>query len=393
MSIRWTFLLFALSLPFEQILLPILSGDLSVSRIAGVLVLARCFLHPRVALSRPAPAFLCFGAYLLILYYRGAIASGEFTGFLFYYLTMVQLVFFAWVISKPLRVDRKLAEQSLYAFALACSTLVIGMLLELPGFVRTGQSRGIDRVSAGGSDPNMLGTMLAVSIVIVIGFFLGSGLLKWRSKVLLGCLGLLLPMGLMMTQSRTAVFSLILGLAAYFLPVGGFRFRKVVLVIGALVAMVFLITRNVDFLVRLSSVFDDDMSGRGEILARSFVMIAERPFFGWGPGFIEYLGAGAHNIFTELLLQVGLFGAIPFLLGLLFVVRESWKSRTTDLGRICFAALVTFLLSNLTLVWINFKLMWFLVALALAARSGNNELRGLGRRMAVEPNRLLRYRR
>src|SRR5262245_22067936 len=98
-AIRWSLLLFAFSLPYEQTTLSFLSGSLSLARIAGLVVLASCLIYRRHSVAMPHPALWCFGIYLFIHCLRGLYVS---TPFFFNFLTVLQLMLFAWLIAKVL---------------------------------------------------------------------------------------------------------------------------------------------------------------------------------------------------------------------------------------------------------------------------------------------------
>ncbi|PWT85606.1 MAG: hypothetical protein C5B58_02815 [Acidobacteria bacterium] len=376
MSIRWSILLFAFSLPFEQIELT-LSG-VSLARITGVLVLASCLLHHRLALSKPHVAYWLFSGYLVVHFVRGAIVdNGFFGGFFLPFLTLIQLVIVAWLLSEPLK-RQEYAIQVLVTFCVANMVLTLGMIFRLPGFVETLETKGVERLTAAGSNPNMVGSLLAVAIVVVIGLILGGTTLKTRSKILLGVFGLLLPIGLLLTQSRGAIVALIVGVAFYLLPIGGARSvaRTIPFVMACLVALIALIASDPDTVSRLSSTYyEGDLSGRDKIIPVALSMIAEKPLSGWGPGeFADQLGRrlneyqprDAHNTFLQLLLEVGFLGTVPFVLGLFFCLRRLWKFRNTDWGKMCLAAFVTLMAVNMSGTWIRFKLLWFIIAISLS---------------------------
>ena len=106
-------------------------------------------------------------------------------------------------------------------------------------------------------------------------------------------------------------------------------------------------------------------------------MFRERPLFGWGPyEFQVELGRrqgtifgqkDAHNLYTHLLMEVGLVGAAPFMIGLWLCARGAWRARQGSFGLLPFALLVTALASNLTGTDLALKQFWLVLAIAVSA--------------------------
>src|SRR5438067_13657048 len=58
--VRWTFLLFVFTIPFETIDLGAIPGAASLSRLAGLLFFSTCLFYPKVCFRRPLPALWWF---------------------------------------------------------------------------------------------------------------------------------------------------------------------------------------------------------------------------------------------------------------------------------------------------------------------------------------------
>ena len=104
-------------------------------------------------------------------------------------------------------------------------------------------------------------------------------------------------------------------------------------------------------------------------------MIRERPFLGWGPVENQYEIAhrieeerldrrDAHNILFELFSTTGIFGAVPFLIGLAICIREAWRARQSRWKMLPFAMLIAVLVGCLSGTWIASKILWFTLAIA-----------------------------
>src|SRR5712691_11900641 len=61
--VRWTFLLFVFTIPFEAINLEAIRGASSLSRLAGLLFFSTCLLYPKVCFRRPPQALWWFAGY------------------------------------------------------------------------------------------------------------------------------------------------------------------------------------------------------------------------------------------------------------------------------------------------------------------------------------------
>ena len=111
-------------------------------------------------------------------------------------------------------------------------------------------------------------------------------------------------------------------------------------------------------------------------------MISEQPILGWQPinwyyelgrrvgGNWTSIGRDAHNLFLSVLLQVGVIGAIPFLIGLWLCGQSAWMARTRSLGLLPLALVITVLAVGMSATTLGLKLHWFILSLALAAGSG-----------------------
>ena len=123
---------------------------------------------------------------------------------------------------------------------------------------------------------------------------------------------------------------------------------------------------------------EGNMAGREDIFAAAVDMSLERPLFGWQPFQSFYAlgqrlgvptGRDPHNLFLSLMLEVGIVGTLPFLVGLYFCGRSAWRARLGNFRLLPLAlllVLVTAGLSGTTIVW---KTQWLLFALILSAGS------------------------
>jgi O-antigen ligase len=107
-------------------------------------------------------------------------------------------------------------------------------------------------------------------------------------------------------------------------------------------------------------------------------MFLEKPVLGWGPVANTYELAlrigererplrAAHNAVLELVTATGVVGAIPFLVGAWLCARAAWRSRRGPHGVLPLALFGSVLISNMSGDWIAAKLIWIVLAYALAS--------------------------
>jgi O-antigen ligase len=139
-------------------------------------------------------------------------------------------------------------------------------------------------------------------------------------------------------------------------------------------SMVYLVLHDPNSLIRWRQAVDEGrLSGREKIAPTATDMIGEQPILGWKPvefqhelgrrlGYI-WEGRDAHNLYMHLLLEVGLLGALPFLIGLYICGRSAWRGRRGNLGLMPLACLTTLLVANLFLTQLQVKWLWLILAL------------------------------
>jgi O-antigen ligase len=291
---------------------------------------------------------------------------------------LTQLLLLFWISSSLLRVEL-LTRRALLAFAFASVVLALGTLLQLPGFSTSIESRVGERITALDFNPNYLAYTMALAAVILIGTALEIKVRYSWSKALLIALVLPLLALTVRTGSRTGVAAFLIGFAMCLLPnrQSGRRLIIIVLCVFVGVSMVALVTQHQTVLTRFEQSTSGNLAGRQVIIPASLQMIAERPLFGWQPvAYWEELGRrvgkiwgakDAHNLVFHLLMEVGLLGAVPFLIGVALCTLGAWKARTGQFGNLPFALLIMTLSANLTHTYLARKPQWLILALAVAA--------------------------
>jgi O-antigen ligase len=380
--VRWLFIGFVGALPFEAISFSFTS--FSLARLSGLpLIVAYFFFYNPISGKRPFPPssapLACFLIYLLVFAANGIFLDGfHLTQFVAVFLTLTQLLLLFWISSSLLRVEL-LTRRALLAFAFASVVLALGTLLQLPGFSTSIESRVGERITALDFNPNYLAYTMALAAVILIGTALEIKVRYSWSKALLIALVLPLLALTVRTGSRTGVAAFLIGFAMCLLPnrQSGRRLIIIVLCVFVGVSMVALVTQHQTVLTRFEQSTSGNLAGRQVIIPASLQMIAERPLFGWQPvAYWEELGRrvgkiwgakDAHNLVFHLLMEVGLLGAVPFLIGVALCTLGAWKARTGQFGNLPFALLIMTLSANLTHTYLARKPQWLILALAVAA--------------------------
>jgi O-antigen ligase len=292
-------------------------------------------------------------------------------------ITLVQLIVLFWIASSLLE-QEKMARSVLLGYVVATSILAVGILVGLPGFSTPSQVAVDDGRQTGlGWTPNSLGTMMALVALMLIGLLLNSPMSQVRRLLLLS---LMLPLlGMMVgAGSRAGVGGFVIGCAVYALPFlrQKRRLLAMILAIVGVAALGYMVAKNPDFLERWESASEGDLATRETIYPAAMEMILERPVFGWQPTEFSYeLGRrlavpsgrrDTHNLYLWVLLEVGLIGAIPFLVGLWVCALAAWRARTGYWGLLPMSLLLAVLAANMTHTYLVDKTHWLIFALAVA---------------------------
>jgi O-antigen ligase len=320
-----------------------------------------------------------FLGYVGIYALNGFFISEEFVGgFLSRLVTLIQLMVLFWISSSVLE-EEGIARRILLAYSLGSVFLAIGFILNLPGFAPMDIGKG--RSTALGEDPNNLAVLMAIASVILIGLCLSRTSNRFIDKFLLP--SMLLPLFVLMvhTGSRSGLLSFVIGCMVYLVLIWRSKQKLTAAVLAtlAIAAISYMAFSEDSFAERWQQAyFERNLAGRENISSAAIEMFFERPVFGWKPVELWYelafrLGErntkDTHNLLLHLLLEVGLVGTIPFLIGLALCCRAAYRARTGYLGVLPLALLLTTLTANLALTHLERKPFWIVLALCIAAAS------------------------
>jgi O-antigen ligase len=260
---------------------------------------------------------------------------------------------------------------------------VIRASLPLLGLGRTANSvwTGGERVSALGQNANSAAMILAAGMVVLVGLAYGRDRRTWSGLVFAGVLAAVIGYAVLETGSRGGLVALLGGVLVFALAAESTRARIRNALIGA-VAISLLVFGALQLPVMKNrwedSMRTGNMAGREQLYPNLWSMFLEKPVFGWGPvtnqyelavriGERERSARAAHNIVLELLTATGLIGTIPFLLGGWLCLRHAWQARRREHGVLPLALFASVFLSNMSGDWIAGKLIWLMLAFAIAS--------------------------
>jgi len=372
----------------------------SIAKLTGVLFFGFYFLYHGLSFGKrslpriPAAAWW-FLIFLVIYTVNWALLGSaelpdEFVTTLF---QLIQMILMLWICSDFLK-DERTARSVLLAYTIAAALFALGIVLQVPGFYVEG---GEGRLSGMGENPNAVAGNSALALLIILGLFLyRTYRYTSRKKLFLIILSLPLFAAIVMSGSRGALLAFLMGGMVYLFP---YRRSKRVLtaifiVTVAVSAVVYFVATNSDFLERWNrTYYEGSLEGREDIFATAAEMILERPMLGWQP--VDYYyelgrrlggvyfskGRDAHNLFLTVLLQVGVIGAIPFLVGYWLCGQAAWRARLGNLGLLPLALFTLDLVGSMNGTSLFVKSHWLTLALTLAAAPAVGEK--LGKRVPV----------
>jgi O-antigen ligase len=276
--------------------------------------------------------------------------------------------------------DERIAKRAMVTLVAACA---VRAALPFLGFAKTSDMvwTGGERVSALGQNANSAAMILAAGLVALIGLTLvrqSRGPLRFVAS---GLLAALLGLAVLETGSRGGLASLLGGVLVFALAADSMRvrLRNGLIALLAIALLTFGALRLPMMKNRLvDSVLTGNMAGREQLYPALWNMFLERPVLGWGPvtntyelalriGERERPHRAAHNIVLELLTATGLVGTVPFLMGAWLCLRGAWQARRREHGVLPLALFASLLIANMSGDWIASKLVWLVLAYALAS--------------------------
>ena len=364
------------SIPFEY---PERTIPLEIPTLTGAVFLLVTLFYPNRCYARvPAPA-LWFGGYLVAYLAAIVAAPGEHASAAVSDFVVVLQGVLVFLAATNVMQDEKVTRRALGTLVAACALRAVLPFLGL-GTSETVWTGG-DRVSAQGQNTNSAAMILAAGLVALIGLTLLRRQKGAVNLVLAGALSVVLGFAIIETGSRGGFAALIGGVLVLAFAAAGWRQRlrngaialvAVTLLAGAAAQLPVMRNRLLD------AVQTGNLAGREQLYPALWTMFLEKPVMGWGPttnnhelaprvGERERAKRASHNLLLELLTAGGLVMTLPFLVGLWLSASSAWRARLGVHGALPSALLCSLFLSNMSGDWGASKLLWIVLAYAVAS--------------------------
>jgi O-antigen ligase len=360
----WSLWCFVLVLPWDVLTrLPVVG---SIPRLAGLVASAVGVLYIVVRRRvRPLSWFHLFA--VLFVLWAGATSlwsvDPEATRTVF--LTYLQLLVFAWLISEiAWSPDRQRALFQAYVLGAGVAA-VLTIHDYLSGAIALDTVAG--RFAALNQDPNDLGLTLALGLPMAwyVSLSQTRGAWLWRLYLPLAIVAILL------TASRGAVLSALVGLAIIPLTLGRLRPRTALYALAA--ASLVLASKVVPeaSLARIASTRADIeagyFGGRGAIWVAGLEMARDHLLVGVGAGAFEeaveptiHQEMVAHNVFLSILVEDGLVGLFLFVAMIGATLLPLWHISPLQ-RRFSIVLLLSLAVGSMALSWGHRKQFWFVL--------------------------------
>lgn len=374
--VRWSLYLFAFSLPFEM---PKHALPMDNPTLAATVFLLATLFAPKRCYGRVPWAAVWFGLYLYVFCLASALSNPFHLGeALRFFEWLLQLWLVLWAGSNVMQ-SEPIARTTILSLGVGCFARAA---MQLVGLGRTAHAvwTGGERVTSFGQNANMAAMILGAGIIALVG--LGASkrrplpfprLLVWPMCAAIG-------VAMIQTGSRGGLLGLTVGLCVFLLGAKGARARarNTIIAVFAIGFIGVVADRSTVMRSRLAdSAETGTMAGRERIYPAAWQMFKEHPVLGWGPVNNKYVLGGrlaeqlrrrrdTHNLLLEVLTSTGLIGAIPFFMGVLLGLRACLQARNGPHGAMALALMAAVLVANSSGNWIASKLLWVVLAYAVA---------------------------
>jgi O-antigen ligase len=376
--IRWAFAAFLFSIPFETLDTGLSDNAFSISKLTGYVFILTAMLQPRTSFRKIPTAVWCFALYLLVYVLAGLYQEPEFQPeILKRLLTLIQMLVLLWISANLLK-SPETVNYALGGFAFSCIFLSVLQLLGVTSVAYRGWD---NRVSALGENPNIIASVLALGLLVLVWFLYKRSRGFWLLKFLSWPFGLLIIIAIVDTGSRGAPVALAAGALtlAFSKSSGRSRLLNVLVILLLLGGVIWLSYHEENVRSRWQRTFElGSMAGRETRFPAAWQMFLSHPLVGWGP-VVNYMelaprihrpGGDPHNLYLWVLTEVGLVGALPYFAGLAICFLVAWNGKRGPQGVLPLALLVTVIVINMTTTWQTRKLHWLVLGYALSATPG-----------------------
>ena len=375
--------LFVFTVPWEGLYFGAFSNKFTFTKAMGYLLLLLFFFFKGRDIFKVSKTVKVFLLFFSVYFSHALIMSvfGDdyvFSTIIGSVFTIFQLLIFFIVIhrlSKDFRVYRGIINSLLIGY----SSLAFVIVINIETLVQKIQLEGgaVVRYFAVSQDPNNLASYFAITACVIIAIIITKRTTSFdRYNIIRWIAVYLLLTAIMLTGSRGGSVVLMLGiLTNIFLSINLKKSVRLLLVVFSTSILLYSIVTLFGETVihRFRNVIEREQPiTRVEIAKESVYLLLENPIFGVGP--VEYASAlgsrlgtaskSSHNTYLRVLLETGIIGFIPFILGIGMTLKMAYANRTNRFGIIMLVFLVTLLVSFLFLEWTHRKITWIILGLA-----------------------------
>ena len=371
--IRGTLLVFIGLIPLESLGRDDTTSSFTITRIAGIFLLASCALRPKLVLRRPElVTILSFSLMTIALLRTLFIESGVFEYALARYVTWVQMLVF-YHIATPVLAETANRILAIYAYIMgACVTSIF--LLVGVGLSEVMLEK--DRASLGNMDPNFQSAVLGLAAVWLIVALVNNRNPIRKPWFLLGLpLFAIFVAAILLTGSRGGLIALMAALILVLVTRSALSNpASKVLLLGIVALVVGVIAFHDEGIVSRvqNTIFEGDTAGRDYIFSSSFDLWMRSPWLGWGLGSIESALGGyvnklfrdMHNIYFYTLTAAGVLG-VCLLAGMLFLsIRTAVKLSDSLLRQVALIGLFFVLVTGCAITILFLKFFWLVLVIS-----------------------------
>ncbi|MEO1213883.1 MAG: O-antigen ligase family protein [Bacteroidota bacterium] len=246
-------------------------------------------------------------------------------------------------------------------------SFLIGAIVNPDLFFRGTHGGEVQRLGGWIINPNEMGMLMTVGAGMLYTNLARTSLSIWK---ILGWL--MIVLALVLTQSRSSMISFFLTTMYFVMSSGKAKLIIPTLVTGALVAPIVFFK----IFVKEGDVGEVmSMTGRipfwGDLLTYGFT---EKPLFGFGfmrihhfhnfPSIHSYPGSMTHNTFLQVLLNLGIAGALATFFNMVFVFKAWFREKKTIIKHTGVGIFIGIFINSLTEFGIfgdaNYGIMWWL---------------------------------
>lgn len=314
-------LVMTLIIPLEKLF--ILTDKFTLNKLLGIIIFIVYYLKYRKIDIK------VFNKELVIFYGFAIISflwSIDIASSLMKAITIINYMLYLYLMI-TLKNRENILNKIIAAYVIGCILLA---LLGLVNFINTGYSQRVSGVDE--LDENWYGLIIGLSIILMYPIY--NKTKSKAKKTLYLLINMILIIGLLVSLSRTAIIATIAAYIPFILTIKQKNYIKLINIgmIVLIVVLIFIYIPSIENLImdRIQKSYDDQAGGRLNILTVGTEIYKDYPIFGVGlsnfpKAFTGYYiakvqgvwlppGRDPHNIYLAILVELGMIGAILFII-------------------------------------------------------------------------------